>query len=230
MAWESSGGPLTAGPAGGREPPEAAGTPPDRMATVEMAADEYAQAGAATPAPLLVDLQHHAIEHDGVIAGDGARFLVAEDLVQVMPAHRHEGAAGISRGAAEAGVVVGNEALAQIVVGGSEGPDLGDPQLVDETPLQGAVGALAAPAGLGREAHDVLDAEPGQGPADLGELRAVGVRARRRRVDGPAGAVGVERPRDAVLLEHRPQRRHDGRQTLAPRDELGVEQVLGRVV
>jgi hypothetical protein len=99
------------------------------MATVEVAADEYAQAGAATPAPLLVDLQHHAIEHDGVIAGDAARFLVAEDLVQVMPAHRHEGAAGISRGAAEAGVVVGNEALAQIAVGGSEGPDPGDPQL-----------------------------------------------------------------------------------------------------
>src|ERR1044071_9918603 len=104
MAWESSGGPLSAGPAGGREPAQAAGAPPDRMATVEVAADEDAQAGAAPPAPLLVDLQHHAIEHDGVIAGHAARFLVAEDLVQVMSAHRHEGAAGISRRAAEAGV------------------------------------------------------------------------------------------------------------------------------
>jgi hypothetical protein len=47
-------------------------------------------------------------------------------------------------------------------------------QFVDEAPLQRAVGALAAPAGLGRETHDVLDAEPGQGPADLGPLRAVG--------------------------------------------------------
>jgi hypothetical protein len=33
-----------------------------------------------------------------------------------------------------------------------------------------------------------------------------------------------------VLLDHRAQRRQDGRQTLAPRDELGVEQLFGRVV
>jgi hypothetical protein len=33
-----------------------------------------------------------------------------------------------------------------------------------------------------------------------------------------------------VLLEHHAQRRHDGRQTLAARDELGVEQLFGRVV
>src|SRR5882672_8189774 len=208
MAGEPSGGPLTPGPAGGRKPPQATGTPPDGMPTVEVPANEYAQAGAAAAALLLVDLQHHAIEHERVVPGDGALFLVAEDLVQVLPAHRDEGAAGIGRGATEARIVVGDEALAQIAVGGGAGPDPGDPQLVDEAPLQRAVGALAPPAGLGREAHDMLDAEPGQGPADLSPLRAVGGGTRRRRVDGPAGPVRVEGPRDAVRLEHRAQRRH----------------------
>src|SRR5258706_7029584 len=123
MAGEPSGGPLTPGPAGGRKPPQAAGPPPDGMPAVEVPANEYAQAGTAAPAPLLVDLQHHAIEHERIVPGDGALFLVAEDLVQILPAHRHEGAAGIGRGAAKARVVVRDEALAQIVVGRGERPD-----------------------------------------------------------------------------------------------------------
>src|SRR5260370_25031754 len=187
MAGTSSGGPFAPGPAGGRKPSQAAGPPPDGMPAVEVAADEHAQAGTTAPAPLLVDLQHHAIVHERVVPGDAALFLVAEDLVQVLPAPRHEGTAGIGRGAAKARVVVRDEALAQIVVGRGERPDPGDPQLVDEAPLQRAVGALTAPAGLGREAHDVLDAAPGQGPADLSPRRAVGGGARRRRVDRPAG-------------------------------------------
>src|SRR5258708_676348 len=90
MAGTSSGGPFAPGPAGGRKPPQAAGPPPDGMPAVEVAADEHAQAGTTAPAPLLVDLQHHAIEHERVVPGDAALFLVAEDLVQVLPAPRHE--------------------------------------------------------------------------------------------------------------------------------------------
>ncbi len=51
------------------------------MPTVEVAADEDAQADAAAAAPLLVDLQHDTLEHEGVVPGDTALFLVAEDLV-----------------------------------------------------------------------------------------------------------------------------------------------------
>src|ERR1700716_3084306 len=105
MAGDSSGGPLAPGPAGGRKPPQAAGPPPDRMPPVEVPTNEHAQASTAAPAPLLVDLQHDPIEHEGVVPGDAALFLVAEDLVQVLPPHRHEGTAGIGRGAAKARVV-----------------------------------------------------------------------------------------------------------------------------
>src|SRR5258706_3518841 len=192
MAGDSSGGPFAPGPAGGRKPPQAAGPPPDRMPPVEVPTNEHAQASTAAPAPLLVDLQHYPIERERVVPGDAPLVLVAKDLVEVLPTHRDEGAAGIGRGAAKARVVVRDEALAQIVVGRGERPDPGDPQLVDEAPLQRAVGALAAPTGLGREAHDVLDAKPSQGPADLGPLRAVGGGARRRCVHRPAGPVRGE--------------------------------------
>src|SRR5260370_38851454 len=77
LAGESSGSPRAPRPAGGRKPSQAAGSPPDRMPPVEVPANEHAQAGAAAPAPLLVDLQHHAIEHERVVPRDAALFLVA---------------------------------------------------------------------------------------------------------------------------------------------------------
>jgi hypothetical protein len=55
---------------------QAAGTPPDKMPTVEVPANEDAQAGAAAAAALLVDLQHDAIEHERAVPGDAALFLV----------------------------------------------------------------------------------------------------------------------------------------------------------
>src|SRR6185503_1851212 len=59
--------------------PEAAGTIPDRVGAVEMAADEHPQARAGAPAGLLGELEAEALEGDGVIEGDGALLLVAED-------------------------------------------------------------------------------------------------------------------------------------------------------
>ena len=104
MAGDSSGGPFAPGPAGGRKPPQAAGPPPDRMPPVEVPTNEHAQASTAAPAPLLVDLQHHPIERERVVPGDAPLVLVAKDLVEVLPTHRDEGAAGIGRGAAKARV------------------------------------------------------------------------------------------------------------------------------
>src|ERR1700682_3620977 len=114
MAGDSSGGPFAPGPAGGRKPPQAAGPPPDGMPTVEVPADEDAQTDAAAAASLLVELQHDPIEHEGVVPGDAALFLVAEDLVQVLPAHWHEGTAGSGRGAGQARVGGGGGALAAL--------------------------------------------------------------------------------------------------------------------
>jgi hypothetical protein len=56
------------------------------MPPVEMPAHEDAQARTAPPAPLFVDLQHHAVEHEGVVPRHAALFLMAEDLVEVLRA------------------------------------------------------------------------------------------------------------------------------------------------
>ena len=75
------------------------------------------------------------------------------------------------------------------------------PQLVDEAVLQGAVDALAAPAGRRRVGEDMVDAQAGQGAADLGQASAIGAAAGHRGVHGPMGAVGVQRHRYALRLK-----------------------------
>src|SRR4029453_16822584 len=70
------------------------------------------------------------------------------------------------------------------------------------------------------------------GPPDLSELTALRGGARSRRIDGPAGPVGVQRPGDAVRLEHLPERGHAALGPL-PRlvvNQLRVEQPLGGVI
>ena len=47
---------------------------------------------------------------------------------------------------------------------------------------------------------------------------------------GPVGTIRVERHGQAMALEHRAQRAHDGRDAFAPLAQLGVEHVLGGVV
>src|ERR1051325_8158591 len=200
------------------------------MLAIEMTPHDDAEACAAAPPALFVDLQEHAVECDGVVACDDTLFLMAEDLVEVVRADRDEGARGISRGTAEGGVVIGHEALLEMAIGGDEGRDARDPQLVHEAILQRAVGAFTAAARLGREADDVLDAEAGEGATDLGEAPAIGTRARGGRVDGPARAIGVEGAGDAVRLEHDAQRREDRLETLAALHQTRVEQALGRIV
>ena len=164
------------------------------MLASEMPAHEHAQARAAAAAALLVDLQGHAVEADGVVARHDARLFVTQDLMEVVAADGDEGTSGIGGGVSEAGVVIGDEAVAQIAVGRGHRADVGHPELVDEAPLPGAVGPFAPAARLGREAHDVLDTELGEGAAHLGELAPIGGGARGRRVDGPPRAVGVEPP------------------------------------
>src|SRR5215475_10643083 len=127
-----------------------------------MLAHEHAQARAAAAPPLLVDLQEHAVEADRVVARYDALLFVTQDLIEVVAPDGDEGTRGIDGGVSEAGVVLGDEAVAQIAVGRGHRADLGHPELVDEAPLQSAVGPFAPATGLRREADDVFDAELGE--------------------------------------------------------------------
>jgi hypothetical protein len=140
-----------------------------------MTPDHDAKPRAAAPAALFVDLQEHAVERDGVVARDDTLFVMAQDLVEIVGADGDEGAGGIGGRAGEGGVVVREEVLVEIAVGGGDGVDARHAQFVDEAVLQRAVGAFTAAAGLGREADDVLDAQAGEGAADLGEAPAIGL-------------------------------------------------------
>ena len=92
----------------------------------------------------------------------------------------------MGRRPAELGIEVGDEVFAQVPIGAGDGGDAGHAQLIDEPALQRAIGALAATARLRRIPEDVLDAEAGQGAADLGKPAAAG-RRRRRGYAPPSG-------------------------------------------
>ena len=70
----------------------------------------------------------------------------------------------------EAGVVRRQVDLGDEAVGGLDRGDAGQRQLLHQPILQGAEGALGAAARLRRIGGDVLDAELGQRPPDLGRL------------------------------------------------------------
>src|SRR5437773_267541 len=195
---------------------EAAGAIPERVMAVEVTPHEDAQAGAGAPPGLLGDLPRHAIGR--------------HDVVELDAPERHEGRARVCGRPAEFGIEAGQELLAQIAIGGGHGGDAGQPEFVDETVLPRAVDPLAAAARLGRVAEDVLDPEPGEGPANLGGMAAIRRAAGRGSVDGPVRAVGIERQGQAVALEPSAQRGHDGGDAFAAIVELGVEHVLGGVV
>src|SRR5437868_56021 len=205
---------------------QAAGAIPDRMTAVEVAADEDVQAGAGATAGLFAELQGHAVGGDDVIATDDAFVLDAQDLLEIDAAEGHEGRAAVSGWPAELGVEGGDKLGAHVAIGSGDRPDPGYAQLIDQAILQGAVDALAPPSGLGRVPENMLDAEPLEGAAHLRELRAIGGRAGGGGVHGPVSAVGVQRHRQAILLEDRPQSRHHGVHALAARPELRVEQLL----
>ena len=75
-----------------------------------------------------------------------------------------------SRRASCCGVVRWQVALGDEVVGGLDRGDAGQRQLLHQPVLQGAEGALGAPARLRGVGRDVLDAELGQRPPHLGRL------------------------------------------------------------
>src|SRR5262245_59226481 len=160
------------------------------MLTTKMAADEHVQPGAGAAAGLLGELQRHPIGRDDIVTTDGPFVFDAEDLVEIDATQRDKGGSRLRRWSRELGVEGREKGIAQIAVRGGQGRNLGRAQFVDEAVLQGPVDALAAAARLGRIAEDVLNAQAGEGAADLGGPAPIGGAAGGRRV--PAMATAIE--------------------------------------
>ena len=69
---------------------------------------------------------------------------MAQDEIQIDGPERHKGRVRVRRRAGELGVLVGDELLAQVGIGGLHRGDARHTDLVDEPALQGAVEPLAA--------------------------------------------------------------------------------------
>jgi hypothetical protein len=117
------------------------------------------------------DLQAEPAPLDGVVVADPALLLEAQNLARVAAAVGDEGAAGFGRRHREGGVVLPQIGLGDPAVGRVRRLDPGQLQLLRQAILQGAEGALGAPARFGRVGRNVADAERRQGPPDPGFRR-----------------------------------------------------------
>ncbi len=115
------------------------------------------------------DRQHQAFVAHGIVVGDGALLLHAEDVVEGT-GEGHEGGALGFRRHREAGVVAWQVELLEEAVGLGHVGDAGEPELLGQALLQGGEHAFRAPPCLGRVGRDQLDAELGQGAAELGRI------------------------------------------------------------
>jgi len=200
------------------------------MLAVEVTPHKDVQASTGAAAGLLRQLQRDAFGGDDIVATDNAVFFDAENVLEIDAADGNKGRSGIRRRAAEFGVEGGQKLLAQIAIGRRDGADAGDAPFVHEAILQGAIDALAAPAGGRRVSEDVFDPEPGERAAHLGEAAAIGRAAGARGMRGPMGAIGVQRHRHAVRPHHSVQGTHDGGDAFAAVPQLGVQDALGRII
>ena len=123
---------------------ETPGAVPHGMMPTEMAPHDDPHAGAAAAPRLLRELQGHLLEHDDVVLPHGALLFMAEDAVEVDAVERDESAGGVGRRPRELVVVVGQEALAEVGIGGGHRGDTGPMELVEEPALQGSIEPLAA--------------------------------------------------------------------------------------
>ena len=142
---------------------ETARAVPDRESPVDIPAHGDAEAGAGAPARLLGQLERDLLEGDHIVLADRARFLLAQDAVEVYVMQGDERGGGIGWRVRELLVVVREEPLRQVGIGAGAGGDSRQVEFVDEAPLHGAVEAFTAAPGLRRVGADVLDAEVGEG-------------------------------------------------------------------
>src|SRR5205809_7325700 len=105
------------------------------MLPIEVATHEHPEAGTGAAAALLVELEHDALEGDGVVPGDDAFLFMAEDLREVVARDGNERAVRIGGRPAKGRVVLGDGVLPQVSIRGRHGPDPGHAELVDEPAL-----------------------------------------------------------------------------------------------
>jgi len=147
---------------------EAARAMPDREQPMDIPTHGDAEARAGPPARLLGQLQGNLIKSHHIVLADGPRVLLAQDAVELDAVQGNECGGGVGRRVRELLVVIGDELFRQVGIGPAAGGDPRQVEFVDEAPLDGPVEPLTAAAGLGRVGADVLDAEVGEGAADLG--------------------------------------------------------------
>ena len=137
-----------------------------------------------------------------VVVADPALLLEAEHVAPMRLGHLNEGRGRLVGGHREAAVVLSQVDLAQEPVGGLDGGASGQRQLLGQTVLEGAKGALAAAPGLRRVGRDVADAELLERPSDLGQLGLGDFAASLGGDEVVAAAVGVELDEQAMPLDH----------------------------
>jgi len=148
-----------------------------------------------------------AVRGHHIVAPADAVLLDAENLLEVDEAERDKGGRRVGGRPAELVVEGGEEALPQVAVGGGHRGDAGEAEPVDEAILPGAVDALTAPAGRGRIAENVFDAQAGEGAADL-------VRRRRSGVPPATGVWTVQWARSVYRAMGKPWRARTARRAV----------------
>ena len=113
-----------------------------------------------------------AQRHD-VVRAHHPRLFVTQDLLEVDVAHRHPRRLRVARRVTEGRVVLRDEDVPQIGIRRLARRDARHAQLIDQAILQRPIHPLTAAPRLRRVRRDVLDAQPRQGPAHLGDARLV---------------------------------------------------------
>ena len=128
------------------------------------------------------DLQLAAAPGDAVVVADDALLLDREDVAPERLGDHHERRGRLLGRDREGPVVLGQVDLAQEPVGGLDGGDPGQRQLLGQAVLQRPEGALAAAPGLGRIGFYLA-----------ASLWGEEVMAAARLVPAPTSVVGAER-------------------------------------
>ena len=144
------------------------------------------------PVRVLRDLQGRALRPHRIVLGHGPFVCTHRISARGVPTHGMKAVpVSVARTITRA-LCWGLNGFGQIPVGGRDGGDPGQGQLLGQAVLQGAEGALGTAARLGRVGRDVADAELRQGAGDLRQPDLV---------DPPAGLLRVEIVRAPVGVE-----------------------------
>ena len=208
---------------------EASGSMKDRQGSVGILADLDVGLDEMRAQRAFGNLQLEPVEADAIVVADASIFLDAEDLGQIEARDRDEGRALLLGRNREARVVRRDVGIPDERVGGLDGSDAGQRQLLGQPVLQGLERPLRATARLGRIGRDMLDPQMRQGAADLRRLIAIDLSVRLGRVKIMAAAIRVETQRKSMPAKHF-QQSPERRIRAFLRDQKGRKDRARRVV